>query len=437
MCDALMRDDFSWRFTHVSVDTAVLAPTPAPASRTHLGESLTRSQRLGYIVVLGTLVALGPFTVDMYLPAFPAVQADLRTTETLIQLTLTATMVGFGLGQLVAGPLSDSLGRRRPLLIATAIHVLSSISILFAHSVTAVMIGRVGQGLGAAGSAVVAMAMVRDMFGGQGLVRMLARMALVSGTAPVVAPLAGAAILSFAPWRGVFVALVIYGTLMTLIAALFLRETHDRERRGRLNASSMRQRYRVLFHDPVFLGVAVMSGMTFSALFAYLSASSFILQDQYGFSTPHFAMTFGMNAVGMIVFTQTGARLMRRLPPRTVMAIGVSIVSLGALSLLILGMTGVGMPWLLVALFFTVAPLGLILPTAQILALNDHPNEAGTAASLLGALNFAVAGAVSPIASVLGISVTSMATVMVGSMVVANASFWLVVRRHASTEVLK
>lgn len=423
----------------MSVDTAATAPTPATlkvASARH-GDSLTRTQRLGYILLLGALVALGPFTVDMYLPAFPAVQMDLRTTETLIQLTLTATMVGFGLGQLVAGPLSDSLGRRRPLLIATAIHVLSSISILFAHNVTAVMIGRVGQGLGAAGSAVVAMAMVRDMFGGQGLVRMLARMALVSGTAPVVAPLVGAAILSFAPWRGIFIALTIYGTLMTLTAALFLRETHDRERRGRLNASAMRQRYRVVFHDPVFLGVALVSAMTFTALFSYLSASSFILQDQYGFSTPHFAMTFGMNAVGMIVFTQTGARLMRRWPPRAVMTIGVSIVSLGALSLLILGVTGVGMPWLLVALFFTVAPLGFIMPTAQILALNDHPNEAGTAASVLGALNFAVAGAVSPLISVLGISVTSMATVMVGSMVLANASFWLVVRRRASADVLR
>ena len=423
----------------MSVDTAVTAPTPASlnTAAARLGDSLTRNQKLGYIVVLGTLVALGPFTVDMYLPAFPAVQADLRTTETLIQLTLTATMVGFGLGQLVAGPLSDSLGRRRPLLIATAIHVLSSISILFANDVTSVMIGRVGQGLGAAGSAVVAMAMVRDMFGGQGLVRMLARMALVSGTAPVVAPLAGAAILSFAPWRGIFVALAIYGTLMTLTAALFLRETHDRERRGQLSTRAIRQRYRVLFHDPVFLGVALVSGMTFSALFSYLSASSFILQDQYDFSTPQFAMTFGVNAVGLVVFTQTGARLMRRLPPRTVMAIGVSIVSAGALSLLILGEAGVGMPWVLVALFFTVAPLGLILPTAQILALNDHPNEAGTAASLLGALNFAVAGSISPLVSVLGISVTSMATVMVGSMMLAHASFWLVVRRKASADVLR
>ena len=423
----------------MSVDTAVTRLTPASLNTApaRLGDSLTRKQKLGYIVVLGTLVALGPFTVDMYLPAFPAVQADLKTTETLIQLTLTATMVGFGLGQLVAGPLSDSLGRRRPLLVATAIHVLSSISILFAHDVTSVMIGRVGQGLGAAGSAVVAMAMVRDMFGGQGLVRMLARMALVSGTAPVVAPLAGAAILSFAPWRGIFIALVIYGTLMTLTAGLFLHETHDADRRGQLSARAIRQRYRVLFHDPVFLGVALVSGMTFSALFAYLSASSFILQDQYDFSTPQFAMTFGVNAVGLVVFTQTGARLMRKLPPRTVMAIGVSIVSLGALALLVLGETGVGMPWLLVALFFTVAPLGLILPTAQILALNDHPNEAGTAASLLGALNFAVAGSISPLVSVLGISVTSMAIVMVGSMVLAHASFWLVVRRKASAEVLR
>lgn len=398
---------------------------------------MSRSQKLAYVLVLGTLVALGPFTIDMYLPAFPDVQADLRTTETAIQLTLTATMVGFGLGQLVAGPLSDALGRRRPLLIATAIHVLSSISILFANDVTSVMIGRIGQGLGAAGSAVVAMAMVRDMFGGQGLVRMLARMALVSGVAPVVAPLVGSAIIGFAPWRGIFVALAIYGTLMTVTSGLFLRETHAPERRGRLHAGDIGRRYRVLFGDPVFLAVALVGGMTFSALFSYLSASSFILQDQYGFTSAQFAMTFGVNAVGLVIFNQTAARLMRTMSPATVMTIGVSAVSVGALSLLTLGLTGVGMPWLLVALFFSVAPLGLIMPTAQILALNDHPQEAGTAASLLGALNFALAGAVSPLVSLFGISVTSMAAVMVGVMVVAHASVWLVVRRRASAEVLR
>ncbi len=423
----------------MSVDTALTAPASAAQNEfaAQPGDALSRRERLGYIVILGTLVALGPFTIDMYLPAFPDVQASLKTTETAIQLTLTATMVGFGLGQLVAGPLSDSLGRRRPLLIATAIHVLSSISILFANDVTSVMIGRVGQGVGAAGSAVVAMAMVRDMFGGQGLVRMLARLALVSGLAPVVAPLAGAAILSFAPWRGVFIALAIYGTLMTIIAGLFLRETHDKDRRGPLKARAIGQRYRVLFGDPVFLGVALVGGMTFSALFAYLSASSFILQDQYGFSTSQFAMTFGVNAVGFFIFNQIAARMMRRVAPSTVMAIGVSAVSVGALSLLILGLAGAGMPWLLIALFFTVAPLAFIMPTVQVLALQDHPNEAGTAASLLGALNFAVAGAISPLVSVGGVSVTSMALVMVGSIAVAHASVWLVVRRRASTEVLR
>lgn len=423
----------------MSVDTqpATSSLPSARATPTHLGDSLSRNQKLAYVLALGTLVALGPFTIDMYLPAFPDVQAAFNTTETAIQLTLTATMVGFGLGQLVAGPLSDSLGRRRPLLIATAVHVLSSVSILFADSVTAVMIGRVGQGLGAAGSAVVAMAMVRDMFGGQGLVRMLARMALVSGVAPVVAPLIGSAIISFAPWRGVFVALAIYGALMTLTSALFLRETHDRERRGRLNVRDIGDRYRVLFRDPVFLGVALVGGMTFSALFAYLSASSFILQDQYGFSSAHFALTFGANAIGLIVFNQTAARLMRRYAPSAVMAIGVSVVSAGALLLLTLSVVGVGMPWLLVGLFFSVAPLGLIMPTTQILALHDHPREAGTAASLLGALNFALAGLVSPLVSVFGISVTSMASVMVGVLAVAHLSVWLVVRPRASSDVLR
>jgi len=160
-------------------------------SSAHPGEALTVKQRLVYIVALGALVALGPFTVDLYLPSFPAVAHDFSASDAAVQLTLTATSIGFAVGQLLVGPLSDKIGRRTPLLIATAVHVLASLGVAFAPSVEWLTVLRVLQGIGAAGGGVVAMATVRDLFGGLPLVRMLSRMALVSGLAPIPAWQAG------------------------------------------------------------------------------------------------------------------------------------------------------------------------------------------------------------------------------------------------------
>lgn len=402
----------------------------------HGGDALSRRQRAGLVLLLGALVALGPFTIDMYLPAFPDVAADLATTEAAIQLTLTATMIGFGLGQLILGPLSDAVGRKVPLLAATAIHVLASVSVIFAQDVTAVMIGRVFQGIGAAGAAVVAMAMVRDLFSGQKLIRTLARMALVTGLAPVLAPVIGAQVLSFVQWRGVFVVLAAYGLVVTVIAGIALAETLPADRRGAFEWRVVSGRYRVLIADRTFLGVLLVGSMVFSALFSYLSSSSFILQDGYGLTSQQFAFVFGINAVGLVVCNQVGARLMRRLAPRAVMTFGLTVMAIGALALLTSALMDLGLVGVLVPLFFTVAPLGFVMPAVQVLALADHPKEAGTAASMLGAVNFGVAGLISPLVGLLGISVIAMGVVMCAALAVAHLSLWLVVRPRVSSEVL-
>ncbi len=403
----------------------------------HPGDALSKRQRGLLILLLGAAVALGPFTVDMYLPAFPEVAESLGTTEASIQLTLTATMIGFGLGQLIIGPLSDAVGRRWPLLIATSVHVLASVSILFAPNVEAVMVGRVFQGLGAAGAAVVSMAIVRDLFSGQKLIRTLARMAIITGLAPVLAPIIGAQILQFVEWRGVFAVLAAYGLLVTVVASLLLFETMPADRRGRFERKVVLRRYRVLLRDRTFLGIIAIGSMAFSGLFSYLSSSTFVLQDIYGLTTQQFAVVFGTNAVGLVVFNQTGARLMRRYPPRMVMTLGLSLVAAGAASLLIVGLFDLGLVGVLASLFFCVSPLGFVMPTVQILALADHPLEAGTAASLIGAVNFGIAGVVSPIAGMLGISVIAMATVMCVTIAIAHLSLWLVVRPSVSREVLR
>lgn len=425
--------------------TATTAPAPvvdvAPPARARrdqiiVGKAMTRRQKLVYILMLGALVALGPFTIDLYLPAFPSVQAELATSAAAIQLTLTATTVGFGLGQLVVGPLSDAFGRIRPLLIATALHIVASVGVALAPSVEWVMAGRVLQGIGAAGGGVVAMAIVRDLFAGQGLIRMLARLALVTGLAPVLAPVIGSQLLRFIDWRGVFVVLAIYGALALVAARFVLRETHPVERRGGTSLRAYRRRYAHLLGDASFVGIALVGATTFTALFSYLSASSFVLQETYGLSAQEYGVVFGLNSVGLVIANQTSARLMRVFAPRQVAGVGLAIMLTGSLLLFVTDALELGLIGVLIPLFFVVASVGLIMPTVQITALANHGAEAGTAASLIGALNFGVAGIVSPIVGLLGVSVVSMATVMVGSLVVGNLIFWLVVRPRVQSTVI-
>lgn len=414
--------------------------TPASGTTTavrHFGDTLTRRERVGYILILGALVALGPFTIDLYLPAFPAVAADLGTSDASIQLTLTATTIGFGLGQLIVGPLSDSFGRRRPLLIATAVHILASVSVVFAPTVEWIMVGRVFQGIGAAGGAVVAMAIVRDLFGGQSLIRMLSRMALVTGLAPVVAPVIGSQLLRFVDWREIFVVLALYGLAMTLVAGFLLVETLPVERRGGVGLAAIRGRYVRLLGDTAFVGVAIVGAMTFTTLFAYLSASSFVLQDMYGLSAQEFGIAFGANSIGLVICTQIASRLMRRFAPRDVATGGLIVMTTGAVSLLVCSQLDTGIMGVLLPLFFVVSPVGLIMPAVQVMALQHHGAEAGTAASLIGAMNFGVAGLVSPLVGVLGASAQSMAVVMLGALVVAHISLWLVVRPRSSSTVVE
>ncbi len=221
----------------------------------------TRSGRLTYVLVLGLLVALGPFTIDLYLPAFPAVRADLAATESAVQITLTATMIGFGFGQLVIGPWSDAVGRRMPLLVATGVHVLASVGVAGSPDVRWVVVFRILQGVGAAGGGVVATAIVRDVFGGTLLIRMLARIALVTGLAPIMAPVVGSQLLCLLDWRCLFVVVAAYGVLILILAFGLIAETLPEERRttggGRGTATS----FFVLLWDRQFVGVAVIGGL--------------------------------------------------------------------------------------------------------------------------------------------------------------------------------
>jgi len=369
----------------------------------HPGDSLTPRQKLVYVVVLGALTALGPFTIDLYLPAFPAVSAELGVSAAAIQLTLTATTIGFALGQVLVGPWSDKVGRRLPLIIATAVHIAASIGVAYAPDVMWVGIFRVLQGIGAAGGGVVAMAMVRDLFGGLPLVRMLSRLALVSGLAPVLAPLIGSQLLLVLDWRGIFWFLAAYGVLAILAAIFFLVETLPAARRADRGHSSVGERYKALFTDRVFVGVVIISGMTFSGLFAYLSSSSFLFQDIYGLNAQQYGLLFAINSLGIVVGVQVSSRLAKFVGPQWILSGAVLGMIVSALTIVVLDMANAGLVGILVPLFFFITSCGFAFPCQQVLALANHGGEAATAASVLGAVNFGLAGIISPIVGLFGI----------------------------------
>ncbi len=420
------------------------APSPTGAIRTigndpatapivlHPGDAISTPRRVVYIILLGALTALGPFTIDLYLPAFPVLQADFRTSAAAIQLTLTGTMVGFALGQLIVGPLSDKVGRRIPLLAVTALHVLASIAAAFAPTLELLSVTRVAMGMGAAAGGVVAMAIVRDLFGGKRLVVMLSRLALVSGVAPVVAPLIGSALLTVMPWRGIFVVLAIYGAVMLVSAIALVPETLPRARRQDKGGATVLQRYKSVFSDRVFIGVLIIGGMSFSGLFSYLSASSFLFQETYGFDAQQYGLLFAVNSLGLVLGVQTASRLAARFGPQWVLAFSTAFLLVAAGVIIVTDQLGLGLWGTVVPLFFFMTACGFTFPCVQVLALDRHGKAAGTAASILGACNFGVAGLISPIvgwiAKDAGITATTMASVMLGCAVIGILSLWFVVR---------
>ncbi|MDJ0358016.1 multidrug effflux MFS transporter [Paenarthrobacter sp. PH39-S1] len=398
------------------------------SSHVHPGDALSRRQKLVYVLILGMLTALGPFTVDLYLPAFPILEHDLNASAAAIQLTLTATTLGFALGQLVVGPFSDKFGRRMPLILATAVHVLASVGAALSTDITMLGVFRVLQGVGAAGGGVVAMAMVRDLFSGYPLVRMLSRLALVNGMAPILAPVIGSQLLGLVAWPGIFWFLTAYGFIVLLAASFFIVETLPAQQRRRSGAT-MRQRYRILFADRIFVGTLLVGGLNFAGLFTYLSASPFLFQTVYKFSPQEYGLLFGINSLGIVTGVQVSARLLRRLGPQWVIAAASAVQLLMAALIVIFDQLQLGLWGVMLPLWFYIMATGFAFPCIQVLGLSKHGAQAGTAASLLGASTFGFAGLVSPLVGLVGVgSATPMGAVMAACIALLVLSLWIVIR---------
>lgn len=412
----------------------VIRPDDTASIRTrqhaHPGDALSSRQRLVYVLILGALTALGPFTIDLYLPAFPVLESELGVSPAAVQLTLTGTMIGFGLGQLIVGPWSDKVGRRMPLILATLVHVLACVGAAMASDIFVLGGFRLLQGFGAAAGGVVAMAMVRDLFGGKPLVKMLSRLALVNGLAPVLAPVIGSQLLLVMDWRGIFWVLAAYGAVVIVAVSLWIVETRPKSARLASGEKTVLQRFKTVLSDRTFVGIAIVGGMTFTGLFSYLSSSTFLFQGTYGFTAQQYGLLFAANSIGVIIGVQTSSYLMRTaIGPQWILTITTGMMLILGVSIMVLDLTGAGLWGTVIPLWFFITMCGFSFPCVQVIALNGHGQEAGTAASLLGAVNFGLAGLISPVVGMLGVSTAApMGAVMSVTALVSIVALWFIVR---------
>lgn len=379
------------------------------------------------IVVLTTLSAIGPLATDMYIPAFPAVAEELSTTASRMQLTITAFFLGTASGQVVAGPLSDRMGRRGPLVLGIVLCLLASIGCAVAPSVEVLLALRVLQGIGGGFGMVLGRAVLIDMTDGPELFRTMNIMQGVGGVAPIVAPLLGGIILVFGQWREIFLVIAAM-SLISLIGVLFLiPESLPASRRHSGGFRTFLRNCRALLRRRLFVAYLLVNAFSAFALMAYVSASSFVVQEMLGFTSSEYSVSFAINSMGMMALSLLSARLTRTIHPRRLIRVGLIAVTLASVALLI-GSLFLDTPaWIVLpAFFFTVAPQGMIFGNGGALAANQAREFAGTGSAMLG-LGFSFSASLAaPLVGIAGTqSSLPMAIAMVAGSLISATFFVL------------
>jgi MFS transporter, DHA1 family, multidrug resistance protein len=408
----------------VAVTQPVQAAAPAAATSRPRG-------RLRMLVLLGALSAFGPLSMDMYLPSTPAIAASLRASQPLVQLTMSACLAGLAAGQLIAGPVSDSIGRRLPLLTGLAAFSVLSVACALAPDIGALIVFRFLQGMAGAAGIVLSLAMVRDLYRGPDLARILGSLMLVFGVAPVLAPVIGGQVLRVTSWRGVFGVLAAVGVAL-LAASWRIPETLPPRQRSRRRLGQLRADSRRLLSDPQYGGNALAIGLSNAALITYISALPFIVEDAYRQSPQLFSLAFAINALGLTAMSQIGARLVRRRSPAALVRAALAAQLAGGAGVLAAALTGhpplIG---LLVPLFVFVSAFGMMRPNAAALALAGQGAIAGTASAYLGAIPFLLGAAIAPVSGTAGSGAVIPAAIIIATLTAAApVARWLLTRRH-------
>jgi DHA1 family bicyclomycin/chloramphenicol resistance-like MFS transporter len=382
-------------------------------------------------LLLGLLTAIPPLSIDLYLPGLPDLARALGTSSALAQLTMSATLVGLAVGQLVLGPLSDRIGRRPPLLVGLALFAGLSFLCALAPSVWVLLGLRLLQGLSGSAAVVISRAAVRDVHAGPAAARVFSRLMLVMGVAPVIAPVLGGQILRFTSWRGLFVSLGVLGTLLLLAAFLVLRETMPVGRRQHGPGAELARSVGRLMVDRRFLGYAAITGLQGATLFSYIAMSSFVLRQQYGVSVQAFSAVFAVNAVGLVAGGQLNAALVERTGPARMLriALGTGVLAAGLLTLA--ASLGAALLVVLAPLFVVLFCLGIALPDATALGMAPYGHAAGSAAAVLGTSQFLAGAVIPPVVSLAGTRATVMAAAMLVSCAGAAAVLHGVIRADA------
>lgn len=354
-------------------------------------------------LIVGGLSIFGPLCIDMYLPALPAISANLHASASAAQTTLTACLVGISAGQLLIGPVSDRLGRRRPLLAGLGLFVVSSVACAMSSDIYLLAAFRLLEGLGGAAGIVISRSIVRDLHSGVALVRFFSTLMLVTGLGPVLAPQIGGAVLSFMSWRGVFGLLAAMGLVLLVVAWWRVPETLPPVRRSTGTVWSAFVTMIGVARDRVFLGYALACGLGMGATFAYISGSSFVLQNIYGLSPTVYGAVFALNACGLIAGAQINGRVAAKVPSTTTLTGGLltMIVGGGVLILVVVSRMA-GLALVIPALLVFMLGWGFVGPSALALGLDRYPNASGAASAVLGSAQFLMASLMAPVAGIGG-----------------------------------
>lgn len=340
-------------------------------------------------LILGTLVALGPLAIDMYLPAFPAIARDLATDPASVQLTLASYFVGLSIGQAFYGALADRLGRKLPLYAGLVIFTLASFACALAPSAEMLIGLRFVQALGGCSAMVISRAIVRDLFDERDSARVLSMLMLVMGVAPILAPVLGGWLLTHGGWHAIFVVLGAFGVLNLASVWLTLGESLPPERRHRHDLITVLKVYAMLLRDRPFMRFALSGGIAIAGMFAYIAGSPYVFMEIHHVPPEHYGWVFGANAAGLIAMSQVNGWLVMRARRDRLLTAAMAVAALAGTALAVTGMTGFGgLAGILVPLFVFIGSLGFILPLSSALAMAPHGRNTGSAAALLGVLQF-------------------------------------------------
>lgn len=375
------------------------------------------------------LTVFGPISMDLYLPALPALTRELEATTSVAQLTVTACLLGLAAGQVLAGPASDQHGRRRLLLIGVAAYVLTSVLCAVSPSIELLVAARFVQGVAGGVGIVIAQAAGRDLFEGRELIRFYGRLAVAGPTAAIIGPVIGGMLNTVVDWRGLFGFLALVGVVLLVLSATLFTETLPVERRTAGGLGRTGSALAVLMRDRVFVGAVLSQGFVFAAIFSYLAGSTFVLQEIYGLSPQWYAAAFALNSAGGVLCGWLGGRTAERWRVHGAMFLGIALTGIGCLGLLLAGLVPMPLALVIASLFLLASGAQFGTPGATTLALAEYPQMAGTAGSILGTVRYGFGALAAPFVGIAGaMSILPLGVITTGCAVLALAAGLLTLR---------